>query len=310
MLDTAGSSGQEGVLPGVPTELARDLEQRVATRSAARRAEQSDDLGVAEAEATPEERHTLLRYPLSDLILIGLTSNRALVFLAVLAPFSERIIEALGARFVDETVPEAVIETLGSGLLLLAAGVLLIVVVIAGVLAVISILGAIFRYYGYELNVGARRLRATGGLLTRHEHSIRHAKIQTLIAKESPIQRMFGVLQFSARQAASGAESSKKSFLVPLLRSTDLSALGRESVGDEYPDLDLEPRGGNFERVHPYFIRASTLRHGFLPAAVVSAAMWILPGFSIAALLLPFAWVPHQRTHCLAALPLPGRSHR
>ncbi len=292
MLDTAGSSGQEGVLPGVPTDLARDLEQRVATRSAARRAERSQNPNIEDEHAAPEERRSLLRYEWSDLILVGLTSNRALVFLAVLAPFSERVFEALGARIVDEAVPEAVVETLGSGLLLLAAGVLLIVVVIAGLLALISILGAIFRYYGYELNVGERRLRATGGLLTRHEHSIRHAKIQTLVAKESPIQRMFGVLQFNARQAASGAESSKKSFLVPLLRSADLSALTRESVGDEYPDLDLEPRSGEFERVHPYFIRASILRHGLLPATVVTIAMIILPGFSNAALLLPFAWLP------------------
>lgn len=266
LLDTAGSSDQEGYLPAVPSDLASDLEARL--RDA--RVTDGDDEDVVEEESPDAP---LLTYGNGDLVVIGLTSNRALVFLAVLAPFVEALFEQLGRRLATGGIetPERLANT---GLLSLAAAILVFAALVLLVLAAASIVGAVLRYYRFELVAGERRLRATGGLLTRHEMSVRFSKLQSLYVYENPVQRIFGVMRLQARQAASGKESAKKSLMLPLIRPPELDAVTRTCLGDEFPQMDLAPRRPGYLRVHPHYVRSRVVVVGVVPALFATLIMF------------------------------------
>lgn len=284
LLDTAGSSEQEGFIPGVPAPLAVDLESRL---------RDSRDLNYDRAPDEPVEERVavppIIEYDWADLVKIGITSNRALVFLAVLAPFVERLFETLGRRMIEQGSLGAASQVAEIGLLALSALVLLFAGLVLLFLAASSIVAAILRYYDYRLTASEHRLNARGGLLTRHEHSVRFSKIQALYLHENPVQRMLEVVRFQARQAASGKESEQKSLTVPLMRHSEMAEVTEICLPGEYPELDLAPRAAGFARVHPHFVRSRFVLYGLLPA--LAATAWFAPALEAYAL-VALAWIP------------------
>ncbi|MDX1481487.1 MAG: PH domain-containing protein, partial [Woeseiaceae bacterium] len=152
----------------------------------------------------------------------------------------------------------------------------------------LSVIGAFLRYHRFELYAGDNRFRSIGGLFTRHVHSIRYAKIQSLVVTRNLVQRLFDAYKLSVRQAGSGNESAAKSFVVPLLTGSLLDEMTRESFGDEFPDADLRP-DGRYAAVSPHYIRANVVAKGVLPALLVLAATAPQAGPQA---LIVLAWIP------------------
>lgn len=282
-LDTAGSSQQEGHLPAVPSTLAGELEARLGGRREATVAASPDE--DEKHDGLPEP---ILRYGTADVVRVGLTSNRALILLAVAAPFLEPLFTGFLERTLSEDVSEAARQTMETGIALLVFLVFAFAATVAALLVVLSIAGAVLRYHGFELYAGGERFRSVGGLLTRQVHSIRYAKIQSMVATRNIVQRLFGVYKLSVRQAASGNEGSTGSFVVPLLQREPLLRMTRESFGDEFPQADLSP-DGRFVRVSPLYIRSNLLVKGLLPALI--ATLLALPAAGAGAL-VALVWIP------------------
>lgn len=276
--DTAGSSGQEGHLPAVPVELAERLRELIDRTPKAEADEQAAENGS----------RTLLRLGAGDMLRIGVSSGRVFLVLALLGPLGEAMDLELHRRL-EETV---VMEALGAGeggwipgpavWVGLAAAV--IVLVLAG-----AVVASFLRYHRYELTADEHMLRSTAGLLTRHEHSVDKQKIQSLVATQNIVLRLFRRFRLRTSQAASGREGGSQRFVMPLCRRGDLPVIRREVFADEFAQLSLDPGAGVFEKVSPYYIRSRTVVGGVLPAVAATPVLLPLIGWPALAVLL---WIP------------------
>jgi len=282
--DTAGSAKQEGHLPAIKTALADSLKERIQRESRGKGAPvEFDPEEDAAASAT-----TLLRLNVGDMVRIGLSSNRALVFLVFLGP----IIES-PTQEVDENIDEgAVAAAVEAGQVSLANGISFGLLVVLGVLVflmIASIIGAFLRYHNFVLSSGSDVLRFTGGLLTRHEHSVNFAKIQALFATQNPMLRLFGRLRLRAKQASSGKPGRGKDFVIPLCEPEQLPAIASEVFGDEFRSVDLDPGTSVYQKISPRYIRSRVILTGILPAVAFTGLMMVPTGLTALVFLL---WIP------------------
>lgn len=295
--DSAGSSAEEGSLPAVGVEVADDLRARI-RRTPRRHVERdaagsriSDDEPIGEAgdaAGGPSSARTLMRLGARDIVLAGLASGRVFLLLAVLGPLGELAEREIGDLIEETTVFEAVSSFRPDA----ATGALLVLAVVAGVivlLLLISVVGAFLRYHRYSLTTDGDVMRSTGGLFTRHEHSVARAKVQSISVSQNVLLRLFDRYSLRVRQVTAGAAGNARDFVVPVSRGGDLHAVGEEIFRDEVADLALDPRGAAFERVSPHYIRSRFILFGLLPASGVAALMWPSVG---AAALIAFSWLP------------------
>ena len=282
--DTAGASGQEGYLPAVRAESALNLRDRI--RRAPR--ERINEQVAAEEGASEAPVRTLLRLTSGDMVRIGLSSNRVFLLLVLLGPISE-IMEQRFDRIMEES---AVIEFFSSVQTWPLSGVtfgLLLVIGILVVLFAISIAGAFLRYHRFELFADGDVFRSTGGLLTRHEHSVNRSKVQSLQASQHVVLRIFRRFRLKARQASSGRPGKSSDFIVPICTGRELAELGGEFYREEFDGLTLDPLSPSFENISRHYVWSRIRAAGVLPAMVAIAALWPSAG---AAALLVLLWIP------------------
>jgi putative membrane protein len=280
--DTAGSAKQEGSLPAVRSELADSLKDRIRrVRPVAANGEEA-----TETEATAVR--PILSLTKMDMVRIGLSSNRALIFLVLLGPVMEQMEQRIG-QAIEGTNIEAAIE--GARMSLLAGFGLAVAVVTVFLLFLViaSVIGAILRYHNFTLVADDDVLRSTGGLLTRHEHAINLAKIQTLEARQNPMLRLFRRFRLRAKQASSGRPGRGKHFIIPLCTPDELQGLDREIFRDEFPDVEMRPRSAVFRPISVRYVRSRVLLAGVLPALLYTGPFVAMTGL---AGLLALLWIP------------------
>jgi len=269
--DTAGSSKQEGSLPAIKSELAESLKARIRTERKQHAVSEDDDSEPQNAS------RQLLQLQKFDMVRIGLSSNRALLILALLSPLIDNIDKRI-EQFIDESTFIAVLKGAGisvaSGAGLAIGLAILLLMLLAGA----SIAGAFLRYYNFDLRAEEDTLRSTGGLLTRHEHSINLAKIQSLRAIQNPVLRFFKRYRLRAKQASSGKPGKEKQFIVPICDAEQLPTLSDEVFGTEFNGVELEPRSASFQPIAKSYIRSRFLIFGFLPAVIVTSLFYLLIG--------------------------------
>jgi putative membrane protein len=114
-----------------------------------------------------------------DLILHGLTNNRAFIAVAAIFGFLAQsgfspieMMQRLGIEF------DIVIA--GLSLVRLAMLIVLSFVAAVGVIALLSVLVSVLTYYGFTIYRTEDSLTIRRGLLTKHEIHIRKSRIQTL----------------------------------------------------------------------------------------------------------------------------------
>jgi putative membrane protein len=284
--DTAGSARQEGSLPAIKTALADSLKERIRRNLPGENVEPDGHDGGPEAPVA--QVRTILRLGAAGMVRIGLSSNRALIFLAFLGPVFERMM-----RDVEETIDEnAVALAIGVDPIGLSDGIGLGFAIVFGILALLmaaSIVGAFLRYHNFALVADKDVLRSTGGLLTRHEHSVNFTKIQSAIATQNPVMRLFGRLRLGAKQASSGKPGADKVFVVPLVEPGQLPRITNEIFGDEFPDADLYPRSSEYQGISPYYVRSRMILSGILPALALTGFASQQAGIAALAFLL---WIP------------------
>jgi putative membrane protein len=285
-IDTAGSARQEGNLPAIRTELADSLKERIRRESPGGQ----DSVVAGDDDAAPTEpaAREILRLGAGDMVKVGLSSNRALIFLAFLTPVIQ-----MASENVEEKIDENVVATaIDAGPVSLSSGIGIVLMIVFGVLlllAVASVIGAFLRYHNFALVADNDVLRSTGGLLTRHEHSINFAKIQSVYASQNPVLRLFGRLRLSARQASSGRPGADKLFVIPLSEPEQLPLIAGEIFGDEFQDVDLNPRTSEYERISPRYVRSRVILTGILPALAVTGLISLAAGIYALVFLL---WIP------------------
>lgn len=291
MLDTAGSGKQEGHIPAVKAAISDSLKERIQRTVPARPdvGEAENDAGNESVRDEPARRLLWLRIP--EIARIGLSSNRALIFLVFLGP----LLQQLG-NTVEEEIEEgiengslAAAEVAQAGVALGIGYVIMIVFAVLLFLVAASVLGAFLRYHRFELVSDKHVLRSTGGLLTRHEHSINLAKVQTVVVGQNVMLRLFRRFRLQAQQASSGSAQASKSFIIPLCNADQLTNLASEIFGEEYRDAVLDPGAADFLPVAIQYFRTRVLLIGVLPAVILTLALAAPTGFYSLLFLL---WIP------------------
>jgi putative membrane protein len=278
--DTAGSSKQEGNLPAVKMALADSLKVRIRRERGA----PADHDSAAEAN----EAQALLSLNGKDMVRIGLSSNRALIFLVLLGPLLENIddrIEGLIDRGIFNFITNGddISVALGATIIVLAMIAFLLLLTLA------SMLGAFLRYHRYTLVQDEDTLRSIGGLLTRHEHSINFAKVQSLEARQNLMLRWFRRFRMRAKQTSSRGEERGKHFVIPLCQHNDLPHLAGTVFQDEFPEVEMQPDSGVFRPISIRYFRSKLLIFGVYPALLVAAGLLAPAGLYA---LLALLWIP------------------
>ena len=287
-LDTAGSAKQEGNLPAVKIAFADSLKDRIRQESHASERDSGFDQTSIDAESNENPDRTVLTLGAFDMVRIGLSSNRSLVLLVLLGPLMDQIGQEAEEN-IDEGTVQAVVEGAQTGVNIGTGLVMLIIVGSLILLMLASVAGAFLRYHRFNLTADNNGLRSSGGLLTRHEHSIHFSKIQSVVINQNIILRIFKRFRMRAKQTSSGKKAEAKSFTVPLCKKYELPLLTREIFGDEFPDAVLDPKDSGFRLIDKRYVRSRVLLTGVLPATAVTALISIPAGLPALILLL---WIP------------------
>jgi len=276
--DTAGSAQQEGNLPAIKSALANSLKDRIRAGNK-----------LTDTEEVPQSQsELLLTLKAADMVRIGLSSDRALIFLVLLGPIFESLRNWIGTSVDDSTVLTAMDEpgfTLAGGI-----GVMVFVVVLLLLfLAAASIIATFLRYQGFQLRAETNALRSTGGALTKHEHAINLGKIQSLVASQNPLLRFFGCFRLQAKQASSGKPGSENQFVIPLCKADQLPMLENRIFSDKLRSFDLRPTSGAFQPIARNYLRSRFILIGLVPALIaISFDFMLLRSLSLTFL----AWIP------------------
>lgn len=278
--DTAGSAGSEGNLPAVTRSFADALRQRI-----------GKSLLVEESDSADSEAGAgvLVSLDWRDMIRIGLADRRALLVLAFIGPLLDKVDEKIETFMTDFVTLAAAngLQIDGTNSAMIGAGLIVVVILI---FAAASIAAAFLRYHNFELVLQGDTLRSSGGLLTRHEHSMKLGKIQTLRLQQGVLQRLLKRHRMTARQAVSGGRNrSQNVFVVPVVTSEQADRLRKQFLAPEAGRLTQDPTSDKFVPISLHYMRSRILFGGLLPALVATIALGPLLGV---ASLLFMLWLP------------------
>ncbi|HEU0014186.1 MAG TPA: PH domain-containing protein, partial [Longimicrobium sp.] len=253
-VETAGSGAEaEAVLAVIAAADAQRLRTELLAR---RRAAMpvAAAVGGADAADPAEAAPPLARLAMGDLVLAGATANEAGVIAAAL----------LGSLQVVEDVPflstalqglleAAPVEPSGPGLVLVVAGAA-VLLLLAG--WIISVIGAVVRYYGFTLRRDGGELRKRYGLLTVHEASVPLERVQAIRVEESVLRRPLALASLMIETAGGtpGQQGGAEAF-VPLAARTRVAGL----VRGIWEEMDFD--AVELRKVHPLAVRRMAWRY-------------------------------------------------
>lgn len=209
-LESAGSSKEEIILPGIKHLLASELKQKVldAQKNPAQKviASQTESTSIDNVESINEPAP--LRYQIKldviDLFRYGLMHNTLIYYVAILAPvlsqnenFWRNISNWIGDSWAaQELMSYLNTHNLWVGMLVVC---LLIALLFLAVYA-LSILLALVKYWDYNLTVEGDRFQYQAGLLNKLASGFRQHKLQTLVVKQSLIARLLKRYSIEVKQ--------------------------------------------------------------------------------------------------------------
>lgn len=299
IFDSAGSSQKEISFPGIKREFAEQIRTDVMSyRRTVAKNEVSDATGSEaisldsdamavslDSNNDQDASNEKLQLNVKDLAIFGLSSNRTFLALAVLAPFSNHIVEYSKASLVPGllTTLEGLFVTTQSAKI---AAVIIIVSTLFLAAVSLSVISSIVQFYGYRFFDEGKNLRRIAGLLDSHQISLSKHRVQAITIRQNFVMKLFKRVTVQFNQLAAGASGDtkgKNNLSIPSLKQE----LWPTFVSDCFADLEVNNL--NFLSISSRFISR------------VFIFFWLLP-ISIASMLLMqlhFNWV-----WLLAVLPV------
>lgn len=247
-LDTAGSSKQEAKVVALPLAFAEKLKleimaQHNQAKAHAAEGNESKEKGE-ESVATSSNEQIINTRSIKDLIIHGITSNRIWIFLGVLAPFYEKIVDGITNFLRNFGIDLAqIFDPTTHSMWQLGLYTLSLTMIIMLVLALFSIGGAIITFYGFTLSKIEDRYIRRSGLFTRHEVSMRLSRLQKIAHKRDWLDMLLKRVNVSFEQSSSQMSAAENGaipnindkIMVPSVTTDEALAL----IKDVYPDNRL-----------------------------------------------------------------------
>jgi putative membrane protein len=241
-LDTAGSAKQEAKVVALKVDFAEQVKKQILATYQAKPII-SDEAELQSEELTPQADNEMLlnQRSLKDLIIHGVTNNRTWIFLGALAPFFEDIANYVVLFFNDLGIDIEKLLTFADkpwwqiGLYALTLTFICMLVV-----ALFSIAGSIISFYGYTLSKVADRYIRRSGLLTKHEVTMRLARLQMVVRQQDWLDVLLNRINLKFEQSNAnmqniqpGAHNNK--IIVPSVKPDECQAL----IDDVYPQNQM-----------------------------------------------------------------------
>ena len=204
-------------------------------------AERGDGLGRQSAER--EGGRTLLYLPLRELLLNGLLENRGMVIIAAAygALWEAGLFRGFWEQLTNGRYTPGLLRdtfaTVAAGQLPSAGRVAILLVGIIGLLLLVRTLSMVWsflRLHEFRLTRVGEDLRTEYGLLTRVTTTIPLKRVQSLIVRESLLQRLVDRMSVRVETAGGhasphdGQKTQPREWLAPIIRQSAVPALVRE----------------------------------------------------------------------------------
>ncbi|MFT6732702.1 MAG: putative membrane protein [Polaribacter sp.] len=283
-IQTAGAKGNEADLAGIPESLANSLRNTILEKKSQILNNQSKDsqlkggsIDASANDSLQQETNLLASASLIDLMKYGISSNGMFWFFVILTPILGMLDDILEKVFTKEDM-QGVIELLGGGLSGKIISVFLFIFSIIILMFIFSIIGAVFRYYRYQLIqtvsqskntqdclVVDKTLKRTSGLLTSYEESLKLNKIQSFIARTNIIGKWLSVEHITLGQVSSGQKNQPQKqslFIIPARKIEQTQSLLKHVFNDA-PD-EIETQG-----ISKRYIHKTIILKLFLPSLII-----------------------------------------
>ena len=318
VLDTAGSGKEEAKIVAVPEDYAEALKKQVLYEKALHDEGDLDclpneDLSDEQSSSfsTPRTRtkaidsshsneEVLNRRSVKDIIIHGITNNRVWIILGAAAPFYDDVFGLVSEWLADkglqlnQLVGEQTVAWWQFGLYAFV-----ILMMLMALVALLSVGGALFTFYGYTLSRTGDRYIRRSGLLNKLEVSMRASRIQMITAKQDWLDKILKRVNLYFEQNSTAGQQmqelmSPNKLIVPSVTEDEAFALSQEVM----PECDL--RGQDYHPISKRFITFWLFAGWTLPLAIfftigaVSSHLDIMLGslvvFSAVSLLLTLRW--------------------
>ena len=318
VLDTAGSGKEEAKIVAVPEDYAEALKKQVLYEKALhdegdRDCLPNEDLSDEQSSSFPTPRtrtkaidsshsneEVLNRRSVKDIIIHGITNNRVWIILGAAAPFYDDVFGLVSEWLADkglqlnQLVGEQTVAWWQFGLYAFV-----ILMMLMALVALLSVGGALFTFYGYTLSRTGDRYIRRSGLLNKLEVSMRASRIQMITAKQDWLDKILKRVNLYFEQNSTAGQQmqelmSPNKLIVPSVTEDEAFALSQEVM----PGCDL--RGQDYQTISKRFITFWLLAGWTLPfitfftIGAVSSHLDIMLGslvvFSAVSLLLTLRW--------------------
>lgn len=318
VLDTAGSGKEEAKIVAVPEGYAEALKKQVLYEKALHDEGDLDCLpneGLSDEQSSsfpsPRTRakavdsshsneEVLNRRSVKDIIIHGITNNRVWIILGAAAPFYDDVFGLVSEWLADkglqlnQLVGEQTVAWWQFGLYAFV-----ILMMLMALVALLSVGGALFTFYGYTLSRTGDRYIRRSGLLNKLEVSMRASRIQMITAKQDWLDKILKRVNLYFEQNSTAGQQmqelmSPNKLIVPSVTEDEAFALSQEVM----PGCDL--RGQDYQTISKRFITFWLLAGWTLPfitfftIGAVSSHLDIMLGslvvFCAVSLLLTLRW--------------------
>lgn len=317
VLDTAGSGKEEAKIVAVPESYAEALKkqvlyekvQHIGNDVAGKSDEEMGDKDSstqysAKIDTAATSAHTneevLNRRSVKDIIIHGITNNRVWIILGAAAPFYDDVFGVVSEWLankglqLNQIVGEQTVAWWQFGLYAFV-----VLMMIMALVALLSVGGALFTFYGYTLSRTGDRYIRRSGLLNKLEVSMRASRIQMITAKQDWLDKVLKRVNLYFEQNSTAGQQmqelmSPNKLIVPSVTEDEAFALSQEVM----PGCDL--RGQHYQTISRRFIRFwllaawTTPLLGIFVVGAVTSHLDIMIGavstFIIVALLLTLRW--------------------
>jgi putative membrane protein len=278
-LESAGGMKAEGEMRVLSLADAHALEELVRGHGPASRNE--GEAGASRAEPPASE---LLALPTSEVVRLGLISNRGMILVA--AAFG--VLAQSGSDFLGDAIESWIKLLMGWGKelhlgvigWLIGALTLLVVAVVA--LRLLSVLLALLQFHGFSLTETGRRLSVQRGLLTRVRANMPRGRIQAWSLREGLTHRWLGRRSLRVDSASVEAVNDQRSVrdLVPLASPDVMDRLIRHLLpGAHWPLQEWRP-------LHPKAWRRQFALPALVALVVTAVLTWREGSWGLATLAL------------------------
>ncbi|MEE3222850.1 MAG: PH domain-containing protein [Pseudomonadota bacterium] len=318
VLDTAGSGKEEAKIVAVPEDYVEALKKQVLYEKALHDEGDLDclpneDLSDEQSSSFPSPRtrakavdsshsneEVLNRRSVKDIIIHGITNNRVWIILGAASPFYDDVFGLVSEWLADkglqlnQLVGEQTVAWWQFGLYAFV-----ILMMLMALVALLSVGGALFTFYGYTLSRTGDRYIRRSGLLNKLEVSMRASRIQMITAKQDWLDKILKRVNLYFEQNSTAGQQmqelmSPNKLIVPSVTEDEAFALSQEVM----PGCDL--RGQDYQTISKRFITFWLLAGWTLPfitfftIGAVSSHLDIMLGslvvFSAVSLLLTLRW--------------------